>query len=118
MTPLANSEEVPTEPNLERRTRRRFSAAEKQRLLEEWEQSRDGKKAWLRRNGLYAAQLAEWRRTLGETGAQGLEPVQDSRKAKDPRDQEIERLRRENAKSQRRAQRAEELSICRKSSSR
>jgi len=107
---LSNSQEVPTEPTLERRTRRRFSAAEKQRLLQEHDQQPRGEKgAWLRRNGLYAGQLAEWRCTLSETGTQGLEPAQGGRKPKDPRDREIERLKRENAKSQRRAERAEEL---------
>lgn len=107
---MANDEEVPTEPTLERRTRRRFSGAERQRLLEEYEQQpHGGKGAWLRRNGLYAAQLADWRRVLRETGTQGLEPARGGRKPKDARDREIERLRRENAKSQRRAQRAEEL---------
>ncbi|WP_435103069.1 hypothetical protein [Arhodomonas sp. AD133] len=107
---MTKNEEVLTEPSLERRTRRRFSAAEKQRLLSEHEQQPHGEKgAWLRRNGLYAAQLAEWRRTLGETGRQGLEPGKGGRKARDPKDREIEKLKRQKAKAEQRAQRAEEL---------
>ena len=54
------SNEVPTEPTLERRTRRKFTSAEKQRLLAEYDDLGRGEKgAWLRRNGLYGAQLAE-----------------------------------------------------------
>ena len=53
------SSEVPTDSQLERRTRRRFSAAEKQRLLAEADALAHGEQgAWLRRQGLYAAQLS------------------------------------------------------------
>ena len=54
---MSESNEVLTEPKLERRTRRRFSAAEKQRLLAEADALPHGEQgAWRRRNGLYAAQ--------------------------------------------------------------
>ncbi len=107
---MSESNEVLTEPKLERRTRRRFTAAEKQRLLAEADALPHGEQgAWLRRNGLYAAQLSQWRKTLAEQGAQGLEAKRGGRTATDPRDREIERLRRENARLERRAQVAEDL---------
>jgi len=50
---VSESNEVLTEPKLERRTRRRFSAAEKQRLLAQADALPHGEQgAWLRRNGL------------------------------------------------------------------
>ena len=53
------SNEVPTEPTLERHTRRLFTSAEKQRLLAEYDDLARGEKgARRRRNCLYGAQLA------------------------------------------------------------
>ena len=107
---MSESNEVLTEPRLERRTRRRFSAAEKQRLLAEADALAHGEQgAWLRRNGLYAAQLSQWRKALTEQGTQGLEPKRGGRQPADPRDRELERLRRENARLEHRAQVAEDL---------
>jgi transposase-like protein len=107
---VSESNEVLTEPRLERRTRRRFSAAEKQRLLAEADALPHGEQgAWLRRNGLYAAQLSQWRKALTEQGTQGLEPKRGGRQPADPRDRELERLRRENARLEHRAQVAEDL---------
>ena len=107
---MSESNEVLTEPTLERRTRRRFSAADKQRLLAQADALAHGEQgAWLRRNGLYAAQLSQWRKALAEQGMQGLEPKPGGRKPADARDREIERLRRENARLQQRAQVAEDL---------
>ena len=107
---MNDSNEVPTDPTLERRTRRRFSAAEKQRLLAEADALPRGEKGeWLRRNGLYAAQLTQWRQTLAETGTQGLEPKTGGRKPTDPRDREIAKLRREKEQLEHRAQVAEDL---------
>jgi transposase-like protein len=107
---MSESNEVLTEPSLERRTRRRFNGAEKQRLLAEADALERGEQsAWLRRNGLYASQLSDWRKLFAESGVQGLEPKRGGRKAADPRDREIERLRKENAKLQRRAEIAEDL---------
>ncbi|ABM61562.1 transposase [Halorhodospira halophila] len=104
------SEEVQPEPTLERRTRRRFSSAEKQRLLEEHDALPKGEKtAWLRQQGLYASQLANWRKTLTEQGTQGLEPSSGGRKAKDDRDRRIEQLEKEKARLEKRAKVAEDL---------
>lgn len=107
---VSEDNEVATEPSLERRTRRRFSGTEKQRLLAELDALPRGEKgAWLRRNGLYAAQLANWRKALHETGTQGLEPKAGGRKPADPREREIERLKRDKARLERRLETAEDL---------
>ncbi len=104
------SEEVPPEPALERRTRRRFSSAEKQRLLAEHDALPKGEKsAWLRQQGLYVSQLANWRKTLEEEGNQGLEPKPGGRQAKDSRDRRIEQLEKEKARLEHRAKVAEDL---------
>ncbi len=62
-TDSSRTTETQPDPRLEKRTRRRFSAAEKLRLVTETEALPHGDKgAWLRRNGLYAAQLSAWRK--------------------------------------------------------
>lgn len=107
---MSESNEVEPEPSLERRTRRQFSGAEKKRLVEEMDALPRGEKgAWLRRNGLYAAQLATWRKALAETGEQGLEPKTGGRKPADAREREIERLRRDKARLEQRLETAEAL---------
>lgn len=107
---MSESNEVQTEPSLERRTRRQFSAGEKRRLLVEHDAlSRGRKGAWLRRNGLYGGQLATWRRTLAQAGTQGLEPKRGGRKPKDARDRRIEELTRDKARLEHRAKIAEDL---------
>lgn len=102
--------EVQPDARLERRTRRRFSGAEKRRLLTECAQLAHGEQgAWLRRNGLYAAQLSQWRQQLSVGGSNGLEPRSPGRKPKQAAVAELERLRRENARLLRRAEIAEQL---------
>lgn len=106
---MDESNEVQTEPSLERRSRRRFSGADKQRLVAEFEALGRGEKGeWLRRNGLYASQLANWRKTLAEAGMVGLEPDKGGRKPKDPRDRRIEALEREKRHLEQRARVAED----------
>lgn len=52
---MIDSNEVPTDPLLEKRIRRRFSGAEEKRLLVESQVLAHGERgAWLRRNGLLA----------------------------------------------------------------
>lgn len=106
---MDESNEVPTDPSLERRTRRRFSGADKQRLIAEFDGLGRGEKGpWLRRNGLYASQLANWRKTLAEAGTTGLEPGQGGRKPKDARERRIEELERENKRLEQRVRVAED----------
>jgi transposase-like protein len=104
------TDEVQPEPTLERRTRRQLSSAEKQRLLAKQDALAKGEKsAWLRRQGLYASQLANWRKTLTEQGTRGLEPSAGGRKAKDSRDRRIEQLEKEKVELEQRARVAEDL---------
>lgn len=102
--------EVESDAAMERRTRRRFTAGDKQRLLEESDRLAHGEVgAWLRRNGLYATQLSMWRKQLAAEGVAGLTPKAPGRKPTDAAVREVERLRRENAKLLRRAEIAEQL---------
>lgn len=83
---MSESNEVVTEPMLERRTRRRFSVADKQRLLVQADVLPHGEQgAWLRRNGLYAAQLSQRRKALAQQGLQGLAAKPGGRKPADAR---------------------------------
>jgi len=107
---MADSNEVVTDPRLEKRTRRRFSVAERKRLLAEADALPHGEKgAWLRRKGLYAGQLSTWRKELAEHGEASLAARKPGRKAADPRDKEIERLKKANARLEKRAYVAEQL---------
>lgn len=65
--------QVLPDAKLERRTRRKFTEQEKFALLEEFDSLKRGEKGvWLRRKGLYSAQLADWRKTLERKGREGL----------------------------------------------
>jgi len=65
--------EVTPEPALEKRTRRRFSAAYKLRIVREAERCQRGElSGLLRREHLYSSQLQQWRRELAENGTVGL----------------------------------------------
>lgn len=65
--------------------------------------------ALLRREALYSSHLSKWRRELEQREIAALEPRKRGPKTEpvDPRDQELTALRRENAKLQSRAERAE-----------
>ena len=88
--------------------RRRFTAAEKLRVLREAEACRGSGEigALLRREGLYSSYLTTWRRQqeLGEL--EGLSPQKRGPKP-DPQAVELAKLRRENERLQARLERAE-----------
>ncbi|MBA3570159.1 MAG: transposase [Pyrinomonadaceae bacterium] len=93
-------------------TRRRFSAAEKVRILEEADACREAGEigALLRREGIYSSLLARWRRqraqgTLEALGAQKRGPKVQA----DARDVELAHLRRENERLQVRLTQAETI---------
>ncbi len=107
---MSDSNEVVTDPRLEKRTRRRFSVNEKKRFLAEADALPHGEKgSWLRRKDLYAGQLSTWRKELAEHGEAGLAARKPGRKAADPPDKEIERLTKANARLEHRAYVAEQL---------
>lgn len=89
---------VPDPQVPEKAKSRRYSAAYKKRILEEYEQlDKAGKGALLRREGLYSSLITNWRqqREKGALQALGVEP---GRPRTDPRDKEIARLEAEKAR--------------------
>ncbi|CAN5330209.1 transposase [soil metagenome] len=65
--------EVKPDPELEKRTRRRFSAEYKLRILSEADRCQHGElSALLRREKLYSSQLQSWRKEFAEHGVTGL----------------------------------------------
>jgi transposase-like protein len=100
--PLGADTEVMVRP-----TRRRFSAEYKARILAEADQCADGQVgSLLRREGLYASHLTNWRRQREASQLAALAPKKRGRKP-DPQAAELARLQRENAKLQGQLQRAE-----------
>lgn len=92
------NQEVKSKPELERRSKRRFSGTEKLRLLAEFKALAHGEKgAWLRRNGLYAGQISLWQQAA-VVGEAALEPQTPGRKALSEVERENRRLLAENAK--------------------
>jgi transposase-like protein len=82
-----------------RARRRRFTAADKLRIVEEADRcTQPGQLgALLRREGLYSSQLAQWRRDYRRQGAAGLAPKPRGRPPTPPDLVELARLRAENA---------------------
>lgn len=78
--------------------RRRFTPAYKARIVEEAQRCTGPGEigALLRREGLYSSALTQWRHQYQAGALQGLQDDKRGRKrTRDPRDQELERLRRE-----------------------
>ncbi|MBA2665064.1 MAG: transposase [Bradymonadaceae bacterium] len=74
--------------------RRRFSAAEKQRILRAADACAHGELgALLRREGIYHSQLTDWRVQLAKRGSDGLQPQRPGPAPKhDAKDREIQSL--------------------------
>lgn len=91
----------PAEPEVpERASRRTYSAQYKLRILAEYERrDRDGRGALLRREGLYSSLISEWRKQRDQGALQALAAA-PGRPPADTRDQEVARLRRDNARLQ------------------
>ena len=91
----------PDEPEVpERASRRTYTAQYKLRILAEYERrDRDGKGALLRREGLYSSLISEWRKQRDQGALQAL-ASSPGRPPNDAREQELARLRRENARLQ------------------
>ena len=93
--------------------RRRFTAAEKLRVLREADRcTKPGElSALLRREGLYSSHLSTWREARRSGELAGLTPRPRGPKAKpiDPRDKMIAELERQTRKLQARLERAEGL---------
>lgn len=95
---------------VERASSRRFTAAEKARILAEADQCRHGELGALcRRYGIYHKTLSKWRKQREEAIKGWLEPQQPGRKPEErnPLEAEVERLKRENTRLQQRLKQAE-----------
>lgn len=89
---------VPDPQVPEKAKSRRYSAAYKARILEEYERlDKAGKGALLRREGLYSSLISGWR-IQRDAGAMEALAVEPGRPKADPRDKEIARLKAENAR--------------------
>src|SRR3954463_7678734 len=76
---------------------RRYSAKYKAQILDEYERlDKAGKGALLRREGLYTSLISEWRKQRDRGALEAAKPA--GRQPADPRDREVDRLRRENAR--------------------
>lgn len=86
---------VEVKPKIERR---KFSNADKRRILQEYEAAAPQEHgAILRREGLYSSHIARWRAKREVRELQALAPVKRGPKAQ-PERAEIARLERENAR--------------------
>jgi transposase len=85
----------------ERAQQRRFSAAYKLKVLNEYESlDKAGKGALLRREGLYSSLISEWRKQRDHGAATALDH-KPGRPLADPRDREIARLRKQTERLER-----------------
>jgi transposase len=97
--------EVPERP----RPPRQYPAAYKLRILEEYEQlDKAGKGALLRREGLYTSLISEWRKQR-DRGALAALQQRRGRPPIDPRDRELARLQRNNARLREQLERARKV---------
>jgi transposase len=97
--------EVPERP----RPPRTYPAAYKLRVLEEYEQlDKAGKGALLRREGLYTSLISEWRKQR-DKGALAALQQRRGRPPADPRDQQLARLQRDNARLREQLERARKV---------
>lgn len=101
-------EEMPKSEVVAKAKRKRFTAAEKLRILREVEACQGSGEigALLRREGIYSSYLSTWRKQRELGVLDGLAPRKRGPKL-DPQAIELARLRRENERLQERLRRAE-----------
>lgn len=109
MTTAADLEVVVAvpDPEVDTRPRRRiYGVAERLRILAEYDAAPKGRKGdVLRKEGVYASRLTDWRRRH-ESGGTAASLGKRGRKANDPRDSEIGQLKTENERLTRELERA------------
>ena len=112
-SPISITDPAPPTEVPERPVRRTFTAEYKRRILREVEacQEPGAKAALLRREGLYASRLTEWRRARdrGELGGSTRPRGPTPKPGPDARDRRIVELERDLATSNRRVRRAEAM---------
>lgn len=94
------SNQVTPKPELEKRTRRKFSMDYKLRIIAEADTCQHGELgALLRRESLYSNQLRDWRAEFRNSGAEGLSKAAPGSKASKAAEQRrIEQLEKENSR--------------------
>ena len=94
------STQVTPDAKLEKRTRRKFKAEDKLRIVQEANACKHGELgALLRREKIYSNQLSDWRREYELNGFAGLEKtVPGPAPSKTADERAIEKLRKENQK--------------------
>lgn len=111
--PAVETEAGIPDPEVDSRPkRRRFSAAYKARIVEEAEGCTESGAvgALLRREGLYSSHLSKWRAQYRSGALDGLRDDKRGRKAKKhPLEDEVARLRKENARLSGRIEQAEAI---------
>ena len=102
--------QVKPAPELERRTRRKFPAAYKLRILAEADACKRGELgSLLRKEKLYSHQLRDWRKELATNGEEGLQKTTPGPKAsKTPDERRIEQLEKQNKALSKKLQIAED----------
>ena len=100
--------QVTPEPVLEKRTRRKFTAEYKLRIITEATACKHGELgALLRREKLYSNQLADWRREFAENGFSRLsKSVPGPTATRTPEQRRIDQLEKENNRLNRKLERA------------
>ena len=97
------------------KSRRRFTAAEKHRLVKAADAAvasgkRGALEALLRKEAIYSSHLSSWRQQIGAGGAGGLAPKKPGRKSKlDDKERRLLAVEKENAVLKRKLQIAEGL---------
>jgi len=96
----------------EKTARRRFSAAYKARIVQAVDACTEPGQigALLRREGLYSSQLSKWRRQYHAGALSGLwDDKRGLKPTRHPREEELERLRKQLARTEKRLQQAETI---------
>lgn len=115
---LATNQDVqdrPQQPSPEvmpdRPKRRFFSATYKLNILRRVDACREPGEVGrlLRSEGLYSSYLTDWRREHDEGALSAMSKKRGRKPRRDPKDQEVERLRRETAQLKERLERAETI---------
>jgi transposase-like protein len=112
MSPLKRGATIPDPEVDSRPKRRRFSAAYKARIVEEAQGCTESGAvgALLRREGLYSSHLSKWREQSRAGALDALRDDKRGRKAsKHPLEDEVARLRKENARLSGRLEQAEAI---------
>jgi len=102
-TTVTKETQVKPDPQLEKRTRRKFTAEYKLDILAQADVCKHGELgALLRREKLYSNQLSQWRREYAVKGVAGLDKSQPGpRASKTQQERQNEQLRKENERLKR-----------------